>query len=717
MAPMRRLLPLACFAALLAPASAAASGSGEDAAISGRAVLERGELVYTDYLYDAFGPDLDDQGNPPPYPAAATALTSGDYRYPDDPRYANDGADLREVQMKLNRRGLRIRVSLQAMADPAVPIATVAIDADGRRSTGAGVWPGGAGMTTPGAELIVTGTHYGAELVDARGRVRRITGAGSVSELNQLRFTVPEEVLGELDRRAQVWAGVGLAAEGGTGYLQQAPGATAVWDLAFQGTETYERLSSWSEQRQAAALASGDLAGFAGRLNGPAMRSGRTASPPLRPGFYNAVFRSRDDYGQGVDLRDPQFGTPSPEFLGRHQPYGLLVPEGWKPDERSPLLLALHSLERNHNQYASVSPGLLEELGDERDSLILTPLARGVDTWYLDSGLADTLEAWADVRRSFRVDRDRTSLYGYSMGGYGTFRLGLLMPDRFARAATYVGPPAYAYWTPPVLYTPQPEWRPAATTNPLVPNALNLPYEMTVAGEDELVAPAGTKAQAASFAEAGNAYRFYFHPEATHLTFWADDTWEHTQRWLGDHRRVVNPPRVRYVRIPAYDLPARGLAFDGAYWVDGIELRDASAGTGSVDATSLALAERRTSLVDEGTTELSAGGGVSTAATVTGAHLRSGARRQASNRFAATLTNVGSVELDVERMGLSLARTVRGTLNGDGVTRLRFSARGADVAATLDGKAVPVRGGRSGVAVKVDLSEPGPHRLTLRPRR
>ncbi len=154
------------------------------------------------------------------------------------------------------------------------------------------------------------------------------------------------------------------------------------------------------------------------------MRGGRSTAPKLAPGYYNAVFRSASDYGEGIStVEESPFGGAAPEFLGRYQPYGLLIPEGFNPGKKTPLLIALHSLNRNHNQYRSVSPNFLTELGDERGSIIITPLARGADTWYLDSGFADTLEAWGDVSSGIagiEADPDRTSLIGYSMGGYGT---------------------------------------------------------------------------------------------------------------------------------------------------------------------------------------------------------------------------------------------------------------------------------------------------------
>ena len=243
----------------LSPAQAAAKGEGEGpGAIAGRAVLQKGALVYTDYLYDAWGPNLDGVGNAAPFAAAAGAQTSGDYRYPGDPRYANNGADLRELKLTLGSKGLSGEIALETMADPSAAIATVAIDADGKASTGAGAWPDGAGLTTPGADLFVTAWGGGARLTTADGRTRSLKGGAKPSK-GLLTFTVPKKSFGKLASKARVWAGAGLAGGDGSTYAAQAPNATAVFDLAFQGDETFSIGSTWGDQRQSAALASGEF--------------------------------------------------------------------------------------------------------------------------------------------------------------------------------------------------------------------------------------------------------------------------------------------------------------------------------------------------------------------------------------------------------------------------------------------------------------------------
>src|SRR6476661_9715084 len=81
---------------------------GRPTMLAGRAQLSRGELIYTDYLYDDYGPDLDGVPNAPAF-RSKLAYTSGDYRYPsDEKRYGNNAADLREMRLAINHRALHV---------------------------------------------------------------------------------------------------------------------------------------------------------------------------------------------------------------------------------------------------------------------------------------------------------------------------------------------------------------------------------------------------------------------------------------------------------------------------------------------------------------------------------------------------------------------------------------------------------------------------------
>ena len=458
-----------------------------------------------------------------------------------------------------------------------------------------------------------------------------------------------------------MWAVSGLANPDGT-YRAQG-GGTPAFDLAFQEDESYNVASHWGDRRQSSALADGDVSEFAHPLDPQALRQGATEPFVLQPGFYNRIFRSDHTYGEGIELKQGEStaGSARPMFLGRYQPYGLYVPKGYSQPRGAPLLIDRHSLDVNHNEYIAVGEGQLADLGDGRGSLIITALARGIDTCYLDSGLIDVFEAWRDVRRQYGADPERTSLTGYSMGGYLTYRLGLLMPDAFVRSAVYVGPPAYYLWPYPAPLQSSDEWRVPGNTRLIAQNGLNLPFEINHGNLDELVPIGGVLHQVDAFRAARNPYRFYHHTADDHLSFiGVADRWTHTARWLGTGQRERRPVRVRYVRYPSMDLPHAGLVWDGAYWVDGMQVRgeDSERDHGKVDATTFALGGREPRLVTEPSSTSVGEGGVSPA-TVTGQHYEPGAAIEERNEFEAELRNLSGILLRTERMGLDPGDTVR----------------------------------------------------------
>jgi dienelactone hydrolase len=418
-------------------------------------------------------------------------------------------------------------------------------------------------------------------------------------------------------------------------------------------------------------------------------------------------------------------GSPDPQFLSAHQPYGLYLPDDYVAGQPAALLLNGHSLDVNHNEYQAVSPNLFNQLGDERSSIVITPLARGMDTWYIDSGFKDVLEAWENLRANYSVDDDRTSIGGYSMGGYMTYRMGLLMPDRFAAANPYVGPPAYQMWVPPGPPQPPGDYDVAGQTNNIVANGLNLPFEINNGGVDELVPAVGPIQQAQSFRDAGNPHLFYFYPESDHFALILADEWGHTRDFLDQHAtRSLSPDEVRYKRYPSMDLPQHGLRFDGAYWVDGMTVRtpgdSCSPGTaacesasGQVDAYTLGHGRAR-STTESVTTAFP---GPPFPATVQGTNRVPGGPIPAQNSFEATFTNLRAVTFETARMGLDPGEVLTAALTvttGPGPFTLVLEGDFPEVTATLDGQPVNVQQTATGIELSLNLTT-GTHALVVTP--
>jgi len=77
--------------------------------------------------------------------------------------------------------------------------------------------------------------------------------------------------------------------------------------------------------------------------------------------------------------------------------------------------------------------------------LVLAPQARGLSDYYLGDSARDVLECIEHVQKLYNVDPRRIVLDGFSMGGYGAWRLGLLYPEIFKAVIVRSGaiePPA-----------------------------------------------------------------------------------------------------------------------------------------------------------------------------------------------------------------------------------------------------------------------------------
>jgi hypothetical protein len=716
---------------------------GDPTMLAGQTRISHGELIHDDWIYDDYGANLDGGPNNPAF-RAALAPTRGDYRYPTNSnRYGYNAADLRELRVAADGAGLHIVVFLQTMKDRDAPIVTVAIDSGRARDSGA--WPDGEGLDAPAADHFVTFSGSFATATDSRGQRTHLRKPGVNMAENALEVDVPWRNLpATRGRNVTLYVVTGLLDPQTNGYRQVPvgqptatapgggqPGSTAVFDAGFDPDEVFSRAigSHWGEERQSAALAGRDVSELGQTVDLSQLEARVTDAYTAAPGrFYDRIFRSAQDYGEGITLKNPSGsnvgGSPDPQFLSPYQPYGLYLPVTYAPGEPTPLLLNGHSLDVNHNEYQAVSPNLFNQLGDERSSIVFTPLARGMDTWYIDSGFEDVLEAWADVRSHYTVDDERTHIMGYSMGGYMTYRMGLLMPDRFASAAPYVGPPAYQLWFPPGDPQPTGDYQVAGHTTRIVENGLDLPFEINNGGIDELVPAAGAQEQAQTFRDFGDPHLFFFYPSSDHFALILADEWGHTRDWMDRFpQRNLEPVEVRYRRYPSMDLPQHGLRFDGAYWVDGMVVRTpgdtCSPGTSSCQAAS-GLVEAFTQGLgrDRSTTQAVqfAYPGPPFPADVQGTERVPGPSRPVKNSFEASLTNLSAIAFDLGHMALDPAQRLMAKLTavgGGGSVTITLRGSFPPVTATLDDQPVTVTQVADGIELNLVLT--GQHALVVKP--
>lgn len=688
---------------------------------SGTGRLGGGASYWSDFLYDDHGAFTD------PLTAQNLAVASlappdGGYSYPDGPASKN-GADVFRNAVGLDRDASYWRVDWNTLVDPAVPVAVWGLDTNASTQDGVRAWPAGAGVRSPGLDRALVVSSRGAWLVDARSGERTDVSGGLTVDTAARSFVVriPRSTL-PVAGTWRVRLAAGLANEAGDGMAPARgarSGGTAVYNVSYRSVESEpqqykhgtalnqvgasptrvtDQGNYWMEDHQADALAQGDVSAFAQDLVWRELARKVATPEPVVRGWSNRWFVSRLELGQGV-VEDTGSGAGDlrPNFLGRVQPYGVYVPTSYRPGTPMPLTWMLHSLSVQHNQYGALDPMQVRQTCEDRGSICATTLGRGPDMWYFDEAEVDFWEVWNRLAHGFTLDPERTVISGYSMGGYGSYKLGLSYPDLFAKGLSLAGPPTCGIRVSGDLRTPSNEGRctDEGDTTLLVGNARHIPFVIASGVLDELVPFTSILEQVEAFDSRGYRYHAEYYPAEGHIPYAAKDAFEPSARQLGRTTRERTAARIDYTWFPNLARPELGIGTTGAYWLRDLKARTVEPGsTASITAHSQALVEPLVEVVKSESADVP--GDPSPALVIDQTWQRTGyAPRR--NALALALTNVGSLVVDARRAGLAGASSVAVDMSSDGASTVRFT--GLRPGATLAVKGAPsVRADRSGVA-------------------
>lgn len=723
---------------------------GEPSGYAGTVVYSAGELISTDHLFDAFGPDdgrdaermavLDPLADTVPETYRLDPVFQADLPgqfgipTPDavraDTNYGDTGyrerQDLVELRVTADADDvwLLARTTQLHAADESALL--VLADTGGRDDEPVEV-PFNAGISSEQADvaLLLAGDRgWAADL--ATGEIAELP-AGSVATnpdgfTNAIEARVPRDLVTG-GGGTSIAAATG-AFDAGTGQLSGLGGTANLANVAFRLDEP---VREWFDKRQALELHAGSIDAFLHPVDLGRIDAGATERYVPGPGYHERHFLSTTE---GLAEERGREGVV--------QHYGVYLPSAYDGATPLPTTYWLHWRGGTAHVAGHVSPGIFRHQGEDRDGIVISPRGRGTSTWYVSRGHADLLEVWDDAMATFAIDEDRVYLSGHSMGGYGSYLMAILYPDRFAGAFPVAGPVTQGAWTgvdfdgcdefssgefsPCYIETNDGRARDQHTRR-MLDNLRHVPLAMFYASADELVPIAGAIRQHDRLVELGYTHRFYAFTAHEHFSHPVIDEWAEGVRYLDRFTRDEHPARITYIRDLAFEaavneVRAGGIdfdfRFDRAYWMSELGVAD-GAERARVDARSLARPGEPTVTAPE------AGG--PTAANQTGPFTMTGLREiadplgsapEAANAFEAALEGAAQVRFDLARMAISGREPITATVDTDLSLTLRLDGDFVGLPrVTVDGE--PVQATRDGSVVTVILPA-GSSELVIEPR-
>ena len=201
--------------------------------------------------------------------------------------------------------------------------------------------------------------------------------------------------------------------------------------------------------------------------------------------------------------------------------YLLYLPDGYsKSRKRWPLILFLHGAGQRGSDVEKIKvhgpPMLIAKEGRKYPFIIVSPQCPE-DDWWSSARQINILNALLDeIVERYRIDKDRIYLTGMSMGGFGTWRLAIEYPDRFAAIAPVCG----------------------RGETVRVARIARIPVWVFHGAKDNTVPISDSEAMVEALKKAGGDVKFTIYPEAGH------DSWTETYnnpelyQWFLEHKRA-----------------------------------------------------------------------------------------------------------------------------------------------------------------------------------
>ena len=239
---------------------------------------------------------------------------------------------------------------------------------------------------------------------------------------------------------------------------------------------------------------------------------------------------------------------------GTVQPYYVHIPERYDPQAQWPLIVFLHGYVPS---ITMLDPWVLSEdvcqVAEDNGCLLMIPYGRR-NTDFQGIGEVDVFRSIAETQELYNIDPARIYLSGVSMGGMGSWTIGLRYPGFFAAVAPISGQTDMFRWwkgrafgwdrekMPPCKQFLV-EWDNALE---LAPNLRAQPFFCQHGENDSLIPVEESRSMVQRAEELGTPVKYYEFPNASHYIYWDLPCFRNAWEWVKDFRLDPSPPRITF---------------------------------------------------------------------------------------------------------------------------------------------------------------------------
>ena len=223
------------------------------------------------------------------------------------------------------------------------------------------------------------------------------------------------------------------------------------------------------------------------------------------------------------------------EIDSSFQPYDILIPQSYDPSKKYALIIYLHGYQHEIQKYFDL-------VGDDNkstlDSLSIIKVAvyGRRNRSYVGAAEEDVLTVMKKVQSKYSIDPNKIYLIGFSMGGFGTWHIGLNYPDLFAAIS-----PVCAY-----SIIKGTKFRTSVSPIEYVLNAKNLPVRIYHGALDSGINVKASRKMTGRLKEMNYNYEYIEYPDIGHDYYNTAAADKDRFTWLLQYTRNLYPGIVKH---------------------------------------------------------------------------------------------------------------------------------------------------------------------------